>query len=140
MRASLGLRWWDEFGADLRYGLCILRKSPGFTAIAAISLALAIGANTTIFSLAKSVLYDRLGVLHAEQLRMLTWTADQHCVSLGMWGDFDPAPGGGMIASGKATSHPVRRFTSQFRLGAVSKKQTVRCPIRFFAIANHRLP
>src|ERR1700679_1112020 len=64
MRASLGLRWWDEFWADLRYGVRMLRKSPGFTAIAAISLALAIGANTTIFSLAKSLLYDRLGVPH----------------------------------------------------------------------------
>src|SRR5271165_6741940 len=80
MRASLGLRWWDEFGADLRYGVRILRKSPGFTAIAAISLALAIGANTTIFSLAKSLLYDRLSVPHAEQLRLLRWVGDQHNV------------------------------------------------------------
>jgi hypothetical protein len=78
MRASLGLRWWDEFWADLRYGVRILRKSPGFTAIAATSLALAIGANTTIFSLAKSLLYDRLGVPHAEELRLLRWTGDDH--------------------------------------------------------------
>src|ERR1700677_3637438 len=67
MRASLGLRWWDELGADLRYGFRVLRKSPGFTAIAAVSLALAIGANTAIFSLAKSIIYDRLHVAHADQ-------------------------------------------------------------------------
>ena len=108
MRASLGLRWWDEFGADLRYGLRILRKSPGFTAIAAISLALAIGANTTIFSLAKSLLYDRLGVPHAEQLRRLSWLGDKHNAVQNMWGEFGPAPdGNGMIAS--VYSYPVYR-------------------------------
>ena len=105
MRASLGLRWWDEFRADLRYGARILRKSPGFTAIAATSLALAIGANTTIFSLAKSLLYDRLSVPHPEQLRLLRWVGDQHNVIHNMWGEFDPAPGGGM--TGAVYSYPA---------------------------------
>ena len=89
MRASLGLRWWDEFWADARYGLRILRKSPGFTAIAAVSLALGIGANTTIFSFAKQVLYDRLGVTHPEQLRLLGWTADEHMTSHSYWSSFN---------------------------------------------------
>ncbi len=99
MRASLGLRWWDELGADLRYGFRMLRKSPGFTAIAATSLALAIGANTTIFSLAKSLLYDRLGVPHAEGLRLLRWIGDEHNVVHEMWGEFNPMPGGKMRGS-----------------------------------------
>ena len=99
MRASLGLRWWDELCADLRYGVRMLRKSPGFTAIAALSLALAIGANTTIFSVAKSLLYDQLNVPHPEQLRMLRWNGDGKVAVHGMWGDFDSTPQGGMTSS-----------------------------------------
>ncbi|MGD0631485.1 MAG: ABC transporter permease [Terracidiphilus sp.] len=105
MRASLGLRWWDEFWADLRYGLRILRKSLGFTFIAATSLALAIGANTAIFSIAKSLLYDRLGVPHPEQLRLLSWHGNGNQAVHGMWGQFDPAPDGGM--AGNIFSYPV---------------------------------
>jgi predicted permease len=105
MRAAVGLRWWDELRADLRYGVRILRKSPAFTAIAATSLALAIGANTTIFSLAKSVLYDRLHVPHAEQLRLFRWIGGKNNAVHSMWGEFDPAPGGGM--QGTPFSYPV---------------------------------
>ncbi len=92
MRASLGLRWWDEFAADLRYAARLLRKSPGFTAIATLSLALAIGANTTIFSIAKEVMYDRLGVPHPEQLRLLKWIGDGNKVVHSFWGNWDSDP------------------------------------------------
>ena len=91
---------------DVRYGLRVLGKSPGFSAIAAVSLALAIGANTAIFSLAKGLLYDRLHADHADRLLMLRWAEDQHSAVSGMWGDFEPAPGGdGMV--GSVFSYPV---------------------------------
>jgi predicted permease len=99
MRAALGLRWLDEISADLRYAVRLLRKSPGFTAIAATSLALAIGANTAIFSLAKSVLYDRLNVPHPDQLRLFRWTGDEKRAVHSVWGDFDDTPNHGTSSS-----------------------------------------
>lgn len=90
---------------DVRYGLRVLGKSRGFTAIAATSLALAIGANTAIFSIAKSLLYDRLNVAHADELRMLRWNGDANAIAQSMWGDFDTSWGNGVTAS--VFSYPV---------------------------------
>jgi len=79
---------------DVRYSIRILGKSRGFTSIAAISLALAIGANTTIFSVMKRLLLDRLDVPHAEQFRLLHWHGDRNTAVTNMWGMSDNTPEG----------------------------------------------
>ena len=67
-RDTWGWIWLDQVGQDLRYGLRTLRNSPNFTAVAVLTLALGIGANTAIFSLLDGLVLRDLSVPHPEQL------------------------------------------------------------------------
>jgi hypothetical protein len=58
--------------ADIRYALRGFFRSPGFSLIALLSLALGIGANTAIFSLIDSLILKNLPVAHPEQLLQIT--------------------------------------------------------------------
>jgi putative ABC transport system permease protein len=64
--------WLDSLFQDLRYGARMLRKNPGFTAVAVLTLALGIGANTAIFSLMDSLLFRKLAVQQPDRLVELT--------------------------------------------------------------------
>jgi predicted permease len=61
-------RWIDDARGDIRYGARALRRSPGFTAVAVLILAIGIGANTAIFSVLYTFMVRSLPVARPEQL------------------------------------------------------------------------
>lgn len=99
---------------DLSYGLRMLRKSPGFTAIAVLTLALGIGANTAIFCLANAAFFRALPYPHAERLAFL-WQNNQRT------GESEGAVSYPNFADWRAQSHSFEDmafiFTGEVLLG-----------------------
>ena len=72
-RAMWTWTFCEQVGQDLRYALRTMANNKAFTALAALSLALGIGANTAIYSFMDSILLRSLPVQHPESLVMLNW-------------------------------------------------------------------
>jgi macrolide transport system ATP-binding/permease protein len=66
-------RFWSELGQDVRYGCRTMIANKAFSALAVLSLALGIGANTAIYSLMESILLRSLPVADPESLVVLNW-------------------------------------------------------------------
>jgi hypothetical protein len=101
-----GLSWLDDLGRDIRYGVRGLRRNPIFTSIAMSTLALGVGANVAIFSLADIVLFRPLPVSSPQELVVLR--------QRGPAGDIFPFPSAALnlgdareVLSGLAAFRPV---------------------------------
>jgi predicted permease len=105
MREQRGLPWLGDLARDLRYGLRGLRRNPLFASVAVLTLALGIGANTAIFSLADAVLLRTLPVSTPRDLVVLR----QH----GPTGDIFPFTSA--AAEELAGSHDVISALAAFR-------------------------
>ena len=77
LRDQWTFRGIETFWKDLRYAARMLRRSPGFTLVAIASLAIGIGANTAIFSVADAILLRSLPVRNPEELRIVLWTGER---------------------------------------------------------------
>lgn len=88
MREQRGLPWLDDLARDVSHGLRTLRRTPVFTAVVLLTLALGIGANTAVFSILNGVILRPLGYPKPEQLMYLT----AEFPALGLTGNSVSAP------------------------------------------------
>jgi predicted permease len=109
-RGIWGWLWIEQLAQDLRYALRMLRRSPGFTAVAVLSLALGIGANTAIFSLVDEVLLKTLPVQRPEELVLFNWLSGPKAMSRGMSGSVGKDPATGLRTSTSFSYLTFERF------------------------------
>ena len=78
VREAWGTAWIERVRQDLAFAFRLMRKAPGFTATAMLTLAIGIGASTAIFSQINAVFRKALPVDRPQELRSLAWSGRKH--------------------------------------------------------------
>jgi len=123
-RETWGWVWWEQIVQDVRYGFRSLRKSPLFTTIAILTLALGIGANTAMFSLLDQVVLRLLPVSHPDQLVIVRETGNHFGNSYGpntiSWPMFEDLRDHNQVFSGMFC-----RFPATVNIGVTDRSEQI---------------
>ncbi|HZZ20589.1 MAG TPA: ABC transporter permease [Opitutaceae bacterium] len=114
-RDERGFPWVSQLAQDLKYGVRMLVRSPGFTCVAVLTLGLGIGVNAGVFSLMDEVLLKQLPVKDPAGLTLFRWASPKD-FPVPVDGTFEPDPSTKLTTCSSFTTTVFERFKAQGKL------------------------